>query len=324
MVNILCVAQQGRLQYEALAFLASFRKFHQDETYTVYIAEPQPGPLWPEDPRISDDVRALLTDMGAKIVPLHSEHFGANYPHGNKIEALKLLPANEPFIFFDTDTLFTGPLSDVPFDFDRPGASLNCNGTWPQPDLYGPGYHEIWASLYRKFRLPFKSSIDESQPVEYWKRYLYFNAGYFFYKDPAKFGEYFLKYALEIRDNPTEEMDGQALYPWLDQIALPLVIHKFGGGRDSLPEGYLDGKTTCHYRALPLLFARESDEVIELLKEVIAPNKIKKVLKEYEPFKRMGYQNRGMKLRSIITPDDLLKPEEKLRKKIKNRGFWLR
>ena len=304
--------------------MASFRKFHQGNEFTVYMAEPQPGPLWPDDPRIADDVRDLLTEMGAIILPFESEHFGATYPHGNKIEALKLLPPGEPFIFFDTDTLFTGPLTDVPFDFDRPGASLKCEGTWPQPDLYGPGYHEIWASLYRKFRLPFKSSIDEGQPVEYWKRYLYFNAGYFFYKDPAKFGEYFLKYALAIRDEPTDEMDGQALYPWLDQIALPLVIHKFGGGRDSLPEGYLDGKTTCHYRALPLLFARESDEVIELLREVIAPNKIKKVLKEYEPFKRMGYQNRGMKLRSIITPDDLLKPEEKLRKKIKNRGFWLR
>lgn len=324
MTNILCVVQNGRLQYEALVFMASFQKFHQDDDFTVYMAEPQPGPLWPEDPRISDDVRALLTNMGAKILPLKSEHFGADYPYGNKIEALKLLPKNEPFVFFDTDTIFKGSLSDVPFDFDRPSASLKCEGTWPIPDLYGPGYHEIWASLYRKFRLPFKSSIDESQPLEYWKRYLYFNAGFYYYKDPAKFGDYFLKYALDIRDNPTAEMDGQVLYPWLDQIALPLVIHKLGGGRDSLPDGFLDGKTTCHYRALPLLFARESDDVIDLLKEVIAPNKIKKVLKEYEPFKRLAYQNRGMKLRSIITPDDLLKPEEKLRKKIKNRGFWLR
>ncbi len=323
-VNIVCVAQNGRLQYEALAFMASFCKFHNGSDFRVTIAEPQPGPRWPDDPRIDAPIRAQLTEMGAKIVPFSSEVFGAEYPHGNKIEALKILPKGEPFVFFDTDTLFLGPLSDVPFDFAKPGASMRREGTWPQPDLYGPGYHEIWASLYRKFRLSFKPTIDESQPVEYWKRYLYFNAGYFFYKDPIKFHQYFLKYATEIRDTPPDELDGQAMYPWLDQIALPLVIHKLGGGRDALPDGYLDGRITCHYRALPLLYAREDQHVIDVLEEVTAPNKIKKLLKEYEPFKRLVYQGRGHKLRAIIDDVDLVKPEEKLRRKIKNRGFWFR
>ncbi len=324
MVNILCVAQKGRLQYEALAFMASFTHFNRGSDFTVFIAEPQPGDLWPEDPRIEEPIRIQLVDMGATILPFESEMFGADYPHGNKIEALKALPKGEPFVFFDTDTLFLGPLSEVPFDFNIPGASLRREGTWPEPDLYGPGYHEIWASLYRKFRIPFKSSIDESQPKEYWKRYLYFNAGYFFYKDPAKFHELFLKYATAIRDTPPDELDGQAMYPWLDQIALPLVIHKLGGRRDALPDGLLDGRITCHYRALPLLYAREDQRVIDVMEEVTAPNKVKKLLKEHEPFKRLVFQNRGQKLRSIIDENDLMKPEEKLRKKLKNRGFWMR
>ena len=61
----------------------------------------------------------------------------------------------------------------------------------------------------------------------------------------------------------------------------------------SLPSGFLDGTHTCHYRLMPLLFARESDHVVDTLREVAAPNKIKKVLKEYTPFKRMIYQERG-------------------------------
>jgi hypothetical protein len=78
----------------------------------------------------------------------------------------------------------------------------------------------------------------------------------------------------------------------LDQVALPLVIHGLGGGRDALPSGFLDGTHSCHYRLMPLLFARESDHLVDTLREVAAPNKIKKVLKEYTPFKRMIYQKR--------------------------------
>ena len=323
--NILAIVQGGRLEYEALVFVASLRAADPDAAYSVFLAEPQPGPLWQDDPRISNpDIRAELERLGARIVPLHNEVFGQAYPYGNKIEALSLLPAGENFAFFDTDTLFTGPLSQVPFDFARPSASLRVTGTWPQPDLYGPGYADIWKSLYTRFGLDFDSSLDPSQPQEYWKRFLYFNAGYFYGSDPQAFGELFLKFASEIRDNPPDELDGQALFPWLDQIALPLVIHALGGGRDALPAGYLDGRTSCHYRALPLLYARESDDVIAVLESVCAPNRIKKLLKEYEPFKRLLFQKRGHKLRALIDEDDLFKPEEKLRKKIKNRGFWMR
>lgn len=196
------------------------------------MAEPQAGTLWDTDPEVTDiATRDLLVDLGAQIIPLHSKTFGSAYPNGNKIEALALLPEGEPFIFFDTDTLFTGSLDEIAFDFNKPGASAKCEETWPQPDLYGPGYEDIWKSLYDKFGLDFDSSLDMAQPDEYWRRYLYFNAGFFYYKCPKIFGERFLEYATAIRDDPPTELDGQALYPWLDQIALPLVIHSLGGGR---------------------------------------------------------------------------------------------
>ena len=155
--------------------------------------------------------------------------------------------------FFDTDTLVTGNLNDVPFDFDKPSASLRVTGTWPEIELYGPGYAQTWKSLYDKFDLDFESTLDLSQPDEYWKRYLYFNAGFFYYKCPHQFGASFLATALEIRDNAPKELELQTLDPWLDQVALPIVIHGLGGGRNALEPGYLDGKTTCHYRVLSLL-----------------------------------------------------------------------
>ena len=323
-LNILAVGQAGRLQFEAVLLAASLSRSNP-EGLRLFIAEPQPGPLWPDDPRIADtETRALLERLGAHFLPFESRHFGAAYPHGNKIEALFALPEGEPFLFLDTDTLVLRPLSQVPFDFDRPTASLRREGTWPVIELYGPGYTAIWKSLYARFGLDFQSSLDRSQPDEYWRRYLYFNAGFFFFRCPHQFGQRFLDYALTIRDDPPPELLRQPLDPWLDQVALPLVIHSFGGGREALPEGLMDGAVTCHWRALPLLYAREDDAVVDFLEEIAAPNRVKRVLKQYEPFKKMIYQGKGRKLRAEIDRTNLPRPESRLRKMLRNRKLWMR
>ena len=322
--NVLAVVQQGRLEYEAVVLAASFRLQNPGFAGRLILAEPQPGPRWKSDPRISAPVRKLLESLGAEIVPFENRQFGQSYPYGNKIEALAALPTDVPFVFFDTDTIFTGPLADVAFDFDRPAASMRREGTWPEVPLYGPGYTGIWKSLYDRFGLEFDSSLDLSQPDEYWARYLYFNAGWFFYRDPAAFGQRFLDYAVTIRNDPTDALASQSLDPWLDQVALPLVIHSFGGGRPGPGLAGLDGAVSCHYRSFPLLYARESDRVVEVLEEVTAPNAVKKVLKDWEPIKKIVYQGKGAKVRAIFDRADLPRREAMIRNKIKAEGLWFR
>lgn len=322
--NIMIIGQGGRLQFEAVLFMAALRAHCPGFPGQVFVAEPQPGPRWSQDPRMRDDIKAVLSDMGARIVPFASVHFGQSYPHGNKIEGLAALPPEQPFMFFDTDTLITGDLAAVPFDFARPAASMKRTGTWPVEELYWPGYTAIWKSLYDRFGLDFDSSLDMSQPDEHWERYLYFNAGWFFGADPAVFGRLFTEYAVSVRDNPTDEMVIQPLDPWLDQIVLPLVIHALGGGRPGPELAGLDGDVTCHYRMLPLFYARESDATVAALEQVTAPNKVKKWLKQYDPFKRMIYQGRGQKLRALFDRDNLPRHEEALRNQIKAAGFWMR
>ena len=323
--NVMIVGQSGRLQYEALLFAASLRHFDPGCAGRLIVAEPQPGPFWSRDPRIGNGaVLEALDELEVEILPFENRHFGETYPYGNKIEGLFALPEGEPFVFFDTDTLITGELSMVPFDFSRPTASMRREGTWPAQELYGPGYAQTWKALYDKFGLDFDSSLDLTQPDEYWQRYLYFNAGFFFHECPHQFGQRFLDYALAIRDDAPPELVCQPLDPWLDQIALPLVIHSFGGGRDTLPPGLLDGSVSCHYRMFPLLYARETDDVVAALEEVASPNRIKKVLKEYEPIKRMIYQNRGAKVRALFDRDDLPRREQAIRNRIKKAGFWMR
>lgn len=323
--NVAIVGQSGRLAYEALIFAASLRHTTPDFKGRLMVMEPQAGPLWPKDPTIQDpEIRRALNELGAEIIPFETKYFGGSYPYGNKIEMLASLPKGEPFVFFDTDTLITANLLDVPFAFDRPTASLKREGTWPIPQLYGPGYTGLWKSLYDKFDLDFESSLDLSEPDEYWRRYLYFNAGFFYYKCPHAFGEKFLEYALAIRDTPPIELCAQSFDPWLDQVALPLVIHALGGDRDALPEGMLDGTHSCHYRLLPLLYARESNLAVEVLETISAPNKLKKVLKGSNAIKRMVYQNRGAKVRALFDQENLPRKEQAIRNRIKKNGFWMR
>ncbi len=323
--NIMVVGQRGRLAYEAVLFAASLRAMDPGFAGRLFVAEPQPGPLWKFDPRIQDPgVRDLLADLGAEIVPFKNHAFGQDYPNANKAEGLAVLPKGEPFLFFDTDTLVTGPISTLPFDFSRPAASMQREATWPKIELYGPGYAATWGALYRKFNLDFKSSLDTSQPDEYWQRYLYFNAGWFFGACPQAFGRKLTETMVAIRDTPPPELVCQELFPWLDQIALPIVIHALGGGRPGPGLTPLDTTFANHWRVMPLLYARAPDAVIEVLENVTAPNRIKKVLKGHEPFLRMIYQGRGKKVRALFDRDNLPRREQAIRNRIRSNGFWMR
>jgi len=64
--------------------------------------------------------------------------------------------------------------------------------------------------------------------------------------------------------------------------------------------------------------------VVEVLEQAAAPNRIKKVLKGYEPIKRMVFQGRGRKVRALFDQDNLPRKEQAIRNRIKANGFWMR
>jgi len=323
--NILIIAQAGRLEREAVLFAASLRRNAPDWQGRLIVAEPLEAEAWEGvETQISDAARTLLGAYGAEIRPFTARHFGKDYPYGNKIEALAVLPESEPFIFFDSDTLVTGPLDRLPIDFARPSASMRRTGTWPAPPLYGPGYGDIWRSLYDRFGLDFASSLDRSQPVEHWERYLYFNAGWFFGADPKEFGRRFLTYALEVNADPGDELACQSLDPWLDQVVLPLVVHGLGGGRPAADLSGLDGDVTCHYRNLSLLYARESDAAMTLAEELIQSPRLADLFAEDEEVSRLVARNEGRQVIRPMFADEWKISEQAIRHRLKREGLWFR
>ena len=322
--NIAAVIQTGRLGYEALLLAASLRVTNPGFAGRFLLLQPQPGKLWPGSPGLEDPaLRDRLAELGAEILPFHSKVFGAAYPYGNKIEGLAALP-DEPFLFLDTDTLIIGDLATQSFDFAKPSASMRREGTWPVIELYGPNYAATWKALYDRFGLDYDSSLDLSQPAEYWQRHLYFNAGWFFHQSPRIFGARFLAYAQEIRDNRPEALVCQEIYPWLDQIALPLVIHALGGGRPGPELGGMDGDVTCHYRTLPLLYAKESDRAVAVLEQVAEDKDNRRILRNWAPVKQMVYLNKGRKARGLFDQANLPPREQMIRNTLKREGLWLR
>ena len=322
--DICIVGQAGRLSYEAVLLAASLRHSAPDFDGDLIVGEPRLGPLWPFDPRIEPEARECLERLGARVLPFENHHFGNRYPHGNKFEMLAALPADRPFLFLDTDTLITGPIDRIAFDFDRPSASMARENTWPEVPLYGPTLAQIWQSVYHRAGVDMATSLDPAEPEGYWQRHLYFNAGWFFYRCPQVFAAKMLELMTSLWSDPPKELACQTLTPWLDQVALPVVITALGGGRPGPELSGLDGELSLHWRALPLLYAKAPSATIELLESIAAPNKIKKVLKEYEPFKRMIYQGKGHKTRSLFDRNALPRKEKAIRNKIKREKLWMR
>ncbi len=91
-----------------------------------------------------------------------------------------------------------------------------------------------------------------------------------------------------------------------------------------MPRGLLDGQVSCHWRTLPLLYAREDDRVVAMLERIAAPNRLKKLLKNWEPAKRMIYQDKGAEVRAMFDRADLPRREQIIRNQIKSAGLWLR
>lgn len=321
--TLVFVVQAGRLAAEG-ALLAASLAASGTRGVRMVAAEPQPGPLWPEPPGIDETTRTFLGACGVEVVPFESREFGAAYPNGNKIEALLALPAEEPFLFLDTDTLVLSRLDALPFDFARPAASLRREDTWPRPLPGGPSRRAVWAAVWRHCGLDLSGAEDPSRGEEDWERYPYHNAGWFFGPCPRRFGTRFRDFACRIRDDTPPELAGQALFPWLDQIVLPSVLHAEGGGGRVPVHEHLDGPATLHYRALPLLYAREAEETVARLEALARAPGLKALLRRHRPFQKLLYQGQGRAARALFPEGTAGMTEQAVRKALKAAGFWWR
>ena len=105
-------------------------------------------------------------------------------------------------------------------------------------------------------------------------------------------------------------------------MALPLVIHALGGGADALPVGYIDGRVTCHYRHLGLLYAREERGVRAVLEGIASHPPTKRLLRRSAHLRAMLYQGKGAAIATHFARTGLPEAEAVIRRYLKSAAVW--
>ncbi len=242
------VCQAGELEIKSLLLAASLRQYVQGD-YELVAALPQPVARWGT---LSTTTTALLQQLDIRTVPI-TNNIDENYPIANKIACLGIATPAEKIIFLDSDILCLQPIilnNYFSADFNAKPADLATFGKNPQ----------LWQKVYQLFQLP----LPAWQTLSTVSRELmlpYFNAGVIAIKNNPKFANTWEE-CCRIIDADTSISHKR---PWLDQIALPVVITRLNLTHYCLDERFnypahlkpLSKNTFfCHYH-YPVVIRRE-------------------------------------------------------------------
>lgn len=222
------ICQAGELEFKA-AFLAASLKRYLRCRYELIAALPHPPEVWGTP---SPRTLTLLAELGVRTAPITNE-FGIDYPHGNKLACLEVPTAAEKIVFLDSDIVALREFTDEP----RFGIAFNAKPADLQTYSTDEG---IWGEVYETAGAPFPS-LRVPSSVSREIGLPYFNAGVIAVNASANLGPVWRECARRVRAN--ERLAGVNSPPphkhlWLDQISLPVALHRLGLEIDCLDERY--------------------------------------------------------------------------------------
>jgi len=225
------VCQAGEIEAKALLLAASLKNVLHCQ-YELIAAVPSPASIWGE---LSPDTRRQLDEFGVRIVPIENP-IDPDYGIGNKLACIDVPARADKIVFLDSDILCLR-------DFGDP-ACLHVPFAAKPADLRTfAAAAEAWMPLYAaagvtlpRLHLPTTVSGEFGLP--------YFNSGVIFVDAGIGFGRNWIDCANTIRVTP--EMREQR--HWLDQVSLPIAMHRLGLAYSALDERY---NFPAHLKPLP-------------------------------------------------------------------------
>jgi hypothetical protein len=281
-INVVIVAQQGRIGYQALLCAASIRAFQAANAVRVFVGVPKNSRRWENNPEITDaDLIAAFKRYDCEITPFDNTDFGSDYPHANKFYAIGSLPPDEPFLFLDSDSVVVSPIRPRHLNLSEP--ALKSGGpSWPVKADDGRSVGEVWRSLYEFFDIDPAPWRDPELGDDEHRVYPYYNAGIVYYEQAGRFADLWLEMAKRVWLKRPLAIVNQPIKPWLDQIVLPILLAKLGvpAGRDPDPIH----KAVVHYH-FPFYLQVRHTKAIELFDTLSKEEALTSVLRKDEGFR---------------------------------------
>ncbi|WP_102108510.1 hypothetical protein [Oceaniglobus roseus] len=228
-VSVFFITEGAHLTAQGLLLASSLQAHNPGRYRLIAYCPDRPGaPPMPEAAReafsrLGCDLRALQIDDAAWKKP---------YPHGNKLFACAAPRETEGHVFLDTDMVCVAPL-DLETRLHPGALSVVPEGTpsWGKKN-------DRWDRVYAHFDLPMPADrvrLTRKKRIEFLP---YFNAGFVGFHSDFKaeksFPQLWIDTAREIDWNVKVALKR----PWLDQIALPVTLKRFGLAYEVLPDAY--------------------------------------------------------------------------------------
>jgi len=247
-VSIKFVCQMGELEMKAALLAASLSRFTQNNVELVAgLPENRPNSL----------TQDFLASLGVRLVPIDNP-FGDDYPIANKISCLGIPTDREHSVFLDSDILC---LRDIDFMGRFRGQFSAKLADCFTADL------SDFALIQDHFGMP-RETTGFHATFSGQEMPLYFNAGVVHCRDHRSFAAEWMRLAIEVDRLPLK-----IPRPWLDQLALPIVVARLGLEVSFLNEQLnyplnlrlVTGEDTvlCHYHDFETLAQDRASAVLE-------------------------------------------------------------
>jgi hypothetical protein len=215
-MRIVFVCQPGPIEIKAGLLAASLRHVLGPSVHLI-AAIPRPESAWGE---LRGVIGRAFKELDIETVSI-AHPFSVSYPVANKIDALTRL-GHGPALFLDSDIVCLSPPTFQEFD----GEDCACK---PDDNLgFDPG-DSGWIDLYKQSNLeptPRRVLTTLGQSLTF----PWFNAGVVYTRDAQTLGECWMECCQAVDDYSRSVHKRN----YLDQIALPLTIHKLGWSYRSL------------------------------------------------------------------------------------------